>query len=71
MAYFEPRRQRASDGQLLQLASIRGELEGLHRHIRFQQQIPGDVSARVDEIHRELEENSVSTPTPALLTQRT
>lgn len=71
MAYFEPRRQRASDGQLHRLASIREDLERLYRHIRFQQQIPEDVAARVDEIRRELEENSVSTPTPALFTQRT
>lgn len=69
MAYFEPRRQRASDGQLLQLASIRGELEGLHRHIRSQKQIPEDVTARIDEIRRELEEQFVTTLRPALVTR--
>ena len=69
MAYFEPRRQRASDGQLLQLASIRGELEGLHRHIRSQKQFPEDVTARIDEIRRELEEQFVITLRPALVTR--
>ncbi len=71
MAYFEPRRQRASDGQLLQLASIRGRLEGLHRHIRFQKQIHENVTERLDEIRRELEAQFVSTPGPALVTRRT
>ncbi len=71
MAYFEPRRQRAGDGQLARLATLRRDLEAVYRHIRFQERISEGVAARLDEIRRELEEQSIDAPRPVLLAQRT
>ncbi|WP_293717697.1 FUSC family protein [Stappia sp.] len=71
MAYFEPRRQRASDGQLARLATLRWDLEAVYRHIRFQERVSEDVAARLDEIRRELQEQSIGAPRPVLLAQRT